>query len=87
MPISSDSATPGARLARAEASSLAPSLKDRRIDQLVNVLSPGASHVDHEASKAAAIETLAGMSPSGVIEAMLAVQMIAIDDAAMGCLK
>lgn len=87
MSFSSDSATHSERLARAEASAPAPSLKDRRIDQLINVLSPDSSHVGHESSKAVAVETLAGMSPGSVIEAMLAVQMVAIDDAAMGCLK
>ena len=55
--------------------------------QVVEALSPDRSHADLATAQLVAVETLVEIAPRNAIEAMLAGQMAATNDAAMKCLK
>lgn len=65
----------------------AASLQNSRLAQIEEAISPDRSPAEYACAVVGAVQTVMELSPRNGVEAMLAIQMVATNDAAMECLK
>ena len=63
------------------------SLQNSRLAQIEEAISPDRSPAEYACAVVGAVQTVMELSPRNGVEAMLAIQMVATNDAAMECLK
>ncbi|MEP3145204.1 hypothetical protein [Qipengyuania citrea] len=79
--------SPASKIIAAAAGTKVENLQLCRVEQVIGTVSPDKPLDDYALTQLAAVETMAEIAPRNSIEAMLAGQMVASNDAAMECLK